>query len=63
MAKRLQLNPEQLQDLLEGDDIELRMSPKRTLVLGTKSDVEIKKELLRKQYEYKVSKLEGKNKD
>lgn len=56
--KRYTLTQEEIQRLVDGDDIALQLSPQRTIVLGTKSDVEIKKERLRERYEAELAKLE-----
>jgi len=58
MSKRLRLNNEDIKNLAEGNDITIKMSPKRTLVLGTKSDKEIRKDALKAKFEAQLAELE-----
>ena len=62
MAKRIQISKDEAKGiaerLLEGADIEVQTSLKRSFVLGTMSDIEVKKEALKLKYEAKLAELE-----
>jgi len=60
MTKRIQLTMEQIERLAEGSDVEFAIGLKRRLVLGTKSDKDIKKEVLKARYEAKIAGLDSK---
>lgn len=57
--KRITLTKAQIDTLVAGSDLTLEISPQRALVLGTKTELQIKKERLQAKYEAEMAKIDG----
>ena len=63
MAKRVTISKEDVELIAKGADLVVKLSPKRSIVIGTKTIKDVKAEALTARYEADLAKLATEDKD